>query len=70
MQAFLRSKRRLRRRDEANVSQITVNLTFKNILSHSGSRNEGKVCGSFYEDCKSKLTESCPECLSIHTPFA
>ena len=62
MQAFSRSKHRLRRREEADISQITVNLTFKNstsssiseILSHAGlvwSRNEDKVCGSFYEEC-------------------
>ena len=59
MQAFLRSKHRLRRGEEANISQIIVNLTFKNsrsstssILSHVGlvwSRNEGKACRSFYE---------------------
>ena len=80
MQAFLRYKHRLRGREEANISQITVNLTFKNstssnsnILSHVGlvsSRNEGKFCSSFYEEGKSKLSESCPECLSTHTPFA
>ena len=77
MQAFLRSNYRLRRGEEANISQIIVNLTFKNstssllkILSHVGlvwSRDEGKVCRSFYEECRSKLTESCS---SIHTPFA
>ena len=54
MEAFLRSKHRLRRREEANILQITVNLKFKKrtssiskILSHVGliwSRNEGKVC--------------------------
>ena len=80
MQAFSRSKHRLTGREAANILQITVNLTFKNsmssnskILSHVGLvwlRNEGKVCGSFFEECKSKLTESRPECLSIHTQFA
>ena len=70
MQAFLRSKHRLRGREEANISQITVNLTFKNstssnsnILSHVGlvrSRIEGKVCGSFYEDCKSNFPRATP----------
>ena len=59
MLAFLRSKHGLRGREEANISQKTVNLIFKNstsssskILSHIGlscSRNEGKVCGSFYK---------------------
>ena len=80
MQAFSRSKHRLRGREASNISQITVTLTFKNstssnsqIFSHVGlvwSRNVGKVCGSFYEECKSRLTESRPECLSIHTQFA
>ena len=78
MQAFLLPKNRLKTWEKANISQMNSKFDIQDtssiskILSHVGlvwSRNEGEVCGSFYEECKSKLTESCHECLSIHTPL-
>ena len=66
-------------RRAANIEQLKIKTWYLRIalprfqkfrcVGLVWSRNEDKVCGSFYEECKSKLTEGSHKCLSIHSPF-